>query len=65
MPRLEPGTSCITLMHANYYTIPAGLKKTDKFRNKFYISNFMHFYAQNSYCGKSSNNLFWTPHDLK
>ena len=32
MPRLEPGTSCITLMHANPYTIPADLKKTVKFK---------------------------------
>ena len=63
MPRLEPGTSCITLMHANPYTIPADLKKTVKFTNK-YISKFCAFYAQNSYCGKSTDNHFWTPHNL-
>ena len=43
MPGFEPGSSSIGHMSANHNTIPAGLKKSVKFRNKSYISNLIHF----------------------
>ena len=54
MPGFAPGTSCTEEMRANV-----------EFRNKFYISNFYEFYGLNSYCGKSSDNIYWTQFDLK
>ena len=65
MPGFEPGTSCTEDMRANHYTIPSSLKRCVEFRNKFYISNFYEFYGLNFYCGKSSDNIYWTHFYLK
>ena len=75
MPRFQPETSCIELTTANhYYTMPASLKNSVKYWNKFYIWYFfLHFMAkipiaarvQTTFFGLTTYNLKWCPELVK